>query len=593
MISLLLITIILLNILFSTSTEFFALIIITATVLLVKNKNKFLIQLTGFAVITLSRLGEHFIFVIACITLLSEFKNKKYRPKLNEIPFHSIIVLIFLWILVEATFWSDWLIYLEKPNIPLLLSLKYSPPHLWFSLNNFFIWIILGLFCYSSIRSVDFQEKFFQGVTLGLIFAIPVITLQINDVAIPIIYEDSQFWRNLGRWSGTFIDPNAYGITATLIIPLVGSTFYLNCLKLIFSIIALFSGSRSYVVALTIYGIILVANYFSRILFLTFVIAVSIILLFLTFGPPIVGLSFVPVAIDRVLHTVNSQNFTEAFFSRYIFWYIAILIWASSPFVGIGFNQFREVMTTFAAKAGISLNFWVDNSNSLYLGVLAELGILGGVLLVYEILTFSGKRYVAKAKIARMVSYVFLLLLLFGPHIEFLSISIIIAVIIGVGWSFYRKDNYRFRCWKISFVVIVFIILLHGNYSQFGLYPWEPQPQGLARWTRTNSQFYLPCINSKATLNFIVPEGLINKDRSEQLKINFFIPDKNINYTSFYDIAPVKVQNLTIECGNKAKIANSEVKINLSLNRYWIPHNSGHIGDYRRLGVQLVSNIVW
>ena len=111
----------------------------------------------------------------------------------------------------------------------------------------------------------DLRSSFENGLLIGLIPAAIISGIQIFALGLITLPNQSPYWTSLGRFTGTFTDPNAFGLFIALALPFFfikskdrGVLANLSRVYLvIWPVFALYSGSRTFFLALAGYLVVL------------------------------------------------------------------------------------------------------------------------------------------------------------------------------------------------------------------------------------------------------------------------------------------------------------------------------------------------
>jgi len=248
----------------------------------------------------------------------------------------------------------------------------------------------------------------------------------------------SNYWTAQSRFSGTFSDPNAFGVFSAFILPLVAAVIKRNTglkrillgLLYVASLsMAMLSGSRSFILGILVFAffVMLLNNKKTTMGFLLFGLALIGLWNMWLWLAPESSAAFetsLPVALKRFFETISVDKIGQALFSRVLFYETALRMWSSSPVLGVGFNNFRDYVPLFTLLSGSDIGMWIDNANNWYLQILAEMGIIGAIAFVYAALQLKIQSI---DRIALIFVPLFLILMFLGPHLEFDEITLISA----------------------------------------------------------------------------------------------------------------------------------------------------------------------
>ncbi|MCB0325053.1 MAG: O-antigen ligase family protein, partial [Bdellovibrionales bacterium] len=337
-------------------------------------------------------------------------------------------------------------------------------------LSGFVLAVFLAFRIVRVEREVDEKPlaALLGGLALSSVGAVFVLLMQFNDAHPLFALNQNAFWQMVGRYSASFSDPNAFGIMAALLIPLLmvagrGLRAWLfRSAAVLLLIVTPWSGSRTVWFGLLLWLLLLFTGMFgvrstgalrSRGFLLVF--AGFLGLAFLGFPPLNEWLDQqvdVP-GLDRVLKTMHWQKGGQMLSSRLIYGRIALAMWEQSPLIGVGLDRFYGLQEITARSIGIALEDWRDNANNYYLQVLAEQGLIGVALTLLAFYLFalalSGRplqsggadreRTIASTPvlllISRLTMGVLALLLLTGPHFFFDEVRFLAVIILGIGVS--------------------------------------------------------------------------------------------------------------------------------------------------------------
>ena len=205
-------------------------------------------------------------------------------------------------------------------------------------------------------RREEIYSYLFFGLGAGAILCALVVPVQLAGQHSFFLLNQNDIWRSLGRLSGTFSDPNAFGIMATLLIPTLiycgGSKFSRQCF--ILAAILLFcsvpsSGSRTAWLGLGAWVLVILIRRLPSFLGVSTLKSTFILLLCLIFSLTVVGHpkindylsthSKLP-GVNRLLKTLNWQECGVMLESRVIYSRIALKMWTQNPLVGVGLGRF-------------------------------------------------------------------------------------------------------------------------------------------------------------------------------------------------------------------------------------------------------------
>ncbi|MCB0355113.1 MAG: O-antigen ligase family protein, partial [Bdellovibrionales bacterium] len=254
----------------------------------------------------------------------------------------------------------------------------------------------------------------------------------------------TDFWSGLSRFVGAFEDPNAFGVASFLSVPLLlvsrsqrSKTVHLDVLIAALCLVALYSGSRTFLLGLILFLILSACALFRngrppfRALFVMglLVVGVPLILMF------VLDSQSLPNSLVRVKELLVSGDIATALFSRMVFARIGLHEWFDYPLFGIGWGRFGSFVTPYSEYLGLGIGSWSDNANNFYLGILAELGIVGGVALVVSLLFLTPRLAEPCSVNARRGVLCFAVLLMVGPHFLNDSVLFLFSLLVSIGYT--------------------------------------------------------------------------------------------------------------------------------------------------------------
>ena len=470
----------------------------------------------------------------------------------------------------------------------------------------------------------------FKGLVLGGIFVICWTVPQLLQVQF-FIQNRGAFWIETGRFPGSFTDPNAFGVMAGLVVPLL---FFLGeeekrALIRIESLIVLglasFSGSRTMILALglwylyLIYYLLLNEPLKKRTILAAVAVPIGVLII-LSLGEPKLNRelqSHSPApTVTRILQTINWDQAETMFESRVIYSRIALRVWEKSPWVGVGLSRFYELQEENGREIGIELNGWRDNANNFYLQVLSELGLMGlGVILFAFYLWCralsgdvrkraignDGEWYVHPSRtvsLFRATLGVLIVLLVTGPHTNFPEVRYFAFLIFGVCLSLLKgRDGEDVFGWRLLVFVVTFCYSLLVPFIAFassrpgvrpqlriGFYGEELTEGATAAWTSKQARIWV-CPHGAVEPKIFVYAGNPGLD-SKPLNINF------TNLSSRQEHRSVKVAIsrsgwTAINISSLLLEPNKPVLVQIEVDRVWSPKETGLSPDPRYLGVMV------
>jgi O-antigen ligase len=474
-----------------------------------------LFYLFGLLIPLSSMIGmEVTLCVGVCITGYAIMKDRRLFPWYG---FACVLYLIV---------WGFSTLILELPNLhwfsrkegwsPLLgvqslLQLSFAVL-LFVAFALFRIWSLIGDARIASTRGIIIGGL--CGLTLSLIQALSS-THHIFERIIPEFPRQTLLWNSLGRSVGTFTDPNAYGIFCGLFIGLLliarveppikspaWQRLFLPGMLLSF-LGGGFSGSRTFFLFLggfaasyLIISLIYSENGRTRSQHLALISASILILCALIFGIDM-------AAMVRVRETLVSlmQGDLSLIENRMYFSQLCFEAFRSFPVFGVGPLQFPIYVTSFSDKLQIPLGLWVDNTNNTYLGIVAEFGLVGLLILF---LGFSSARIRFQQNLSLKLDYVriavaayisFALILILGPHYLFPEVLLTFVLLLAM-----RLEIAEYRRMPLLMSILVVLAFTPATFlaaarSELGLFTWEiaPETGETFRWTQERFRTWILC----------------------------------------------------------------------------------------------------
>jgi O-antigen ligase len=457
-----------------------------------------------------------------------------------------------------------------------LLAQTILPPRavnapIWGFVRMLLFVVAVSVFSQSSRARSDFS----RGLCFGLGLCVLVGLAEICGLFAQALPHRGSFWQGQLRYGALFTDPNSCGVFLALSLPFIAARreypfFLRTTLLLALFVLGLFTGSRSFALAL----LVISAAYLWR------VSRGAVFGLVVLLGVGIIAASIWPEAtlglpsmIQRVWLSLSLPHMQEAFFSRAAFANLAVAMWLDNPLFGVAFEGFRQHMHQYAQALKIPLGLWTDNSNNFYLGILAETGIFGAI--GWLLLLAHLRLRVDACSWCKLSVAILAVLLLTGPHFEFIEVSIFSAFIIG---STFTISPVRLALPQLAAfsVCLVSATIWYGVRGIGGLYDPERSGESVVYWTDAAAVTYLPCQSSHVVLGV----RATNPDIASAPVILRLVGDTaeaELRLTNSLE------ERITFACRPGAK----EMRVRLSVNHTWQPSDYGLGADSRRLGVQI------
>ena len=476
--------------------------------------------------------------------------------------------------------------------------------------------------CYFHRAGLDPFRNLFSGIGVGAALSVVVFFAQYLELHYLFSLNQSAFWRFTERYSASFSDPNAFGIMAVLLVPILlvqarqRTLLYLIPAILIVVILP-WSGSRTawlgLILWLAYYAVVAERRSHSEVLkrVATFAFA-GAVLLGLLVGNPSVNdrlqkFDLAP-GVSRVLATLHWDKGSERLKSRYLYARIAFEVWQDNALGGVGLGKFYEEQEDAAQRIGETLGEWRDNANNLYLHVLAEAGLLGLWILAlasFFIFQAIGKRkgeYLSEDTerrylfLSRSLLAVMLLLFTTGPHVFFEEVRYLLFALIALGVcsapeikgvALRRSRNQLFLAalfapilYSISFIVST------PKHRPLGFYNLETTSTGAVRWTASEAYLSLCPTTPGASREFAfnAPRGDLS---NQPLQIEVY--RKQANEWKLLQTVGFRQSgwfNVSVPGSN---LVQPSERYRFNVNSLWNPAsgNEDGKGDPRWLGVML------
>jgi hypothetical protein len=314
---------------------------------------------------------------------------------------------------------------------------------------------------------------------------------------------------------GTFTDPNAYGIFCGLFIALLFMSRTnppienpkwrrLFVLGILLSLLGGgFSGSRTFLLFLAAFAalylvisLIYSKNSNTRYQLIIFISLVSALLCAVIFGMNMPAMVRVRETVIALMQGDLSLIENRMQFSRLCleaFWFF--------PVFGVGPLLFPSYLTSFSDKLGIPMGLWVDNTNNTYLGLLAEFGLVGLLILFLSLASAHIRLQNGQAvtlshvRIAIAAYLSFALILVLGPHYSFPEVLLTFILLLSM-----RLEITEYRRMPLFLSIVVVLAFAPATFlaaarSELGLFAWEMAPEGneYFRWTQERFRTWILC----------------------------------------------------------------------------------------------------
>lgn len=485
---------------------------------------------------------------------------------------------------------TDWLLVdsflLQNAFTNLLVFLKQHQFFQATALQMVAEWLLLLLIYHDLSSRKDKLEEAAPGALLVVaLFSTFWALAQLLKLFPSAFINSSAFWIYAERVSGSFSDPNAFGLAALLLIPLLfeigirrrglGQVLFLLGASLLL-VTSLFSGSRTELLGLALVSALLLfarANLRQRII----VSAVGLIAVALIFNPRVNQQlqTKIPLpAAVRVLQTFHPDHVKGMLWSRQVYSRLAWEVFLHAPGTGVGLGRFYEMQESTAKNLNIDLKDWRDNANNFYLQILAEAGVCGLALVLLAFLFLVKGLKVRNYETPCALLLSFPLILLTGPHTNFLEIKILLAVLFLLLSRHAVRQAWILPAATFCSALIVFSAVIAAPLdANRGVYGLEHGAEGDYFWTGQKAELAI-CENTPA-LRF----NLSHPDlQTQPVKITFQsdneIREVTTNRSGWQEF---KFKNPQHPSG----------KLKIEVSRTWSPRTAGLNPDPRMLGIML------
>jgi O-antigen ligase len=462
-------------------------------------------------------------------------------------------------------------------------------------------------------------------------------------LATPLMHSaKSEYWLALSRISGTLSDPNALGIVSALVIFLALAASWQANFTLRFAAIAvciflgLLSGSRTFVLGMALLLAFLLARRIPLRWLSLFIFSAAVCFQLLP-GGWIESLSrYLPEALARVVLSAHHEFMLEQLFSRNAFWSVAFAVISDYPWIGVGPAGFASSFVSYAHALSLNTGVWFDNANSQYLSILAELGLIGTVLILVAFILPAGRNLgptlasLSRLLIAsrpqesragmsasmleasqisasaterhwlRAATFVFCILLIFGPHLFFVEVAVVAALLVN-GTPTLRRNKLSASSLPSALALpvtfLVFFGLIFISRPGFGLYHWESQEERYFRWSSVRARFPVLCtplglapvtfrahrsLELRYTVTFSAQSLIRRSSTSDSPETTTSLGRVTQHHLSV-NLASSERHQPTLQCPAGVESA----WIDLVVSPAFIPALAGPSDDFRVLGVQI------
>lgn len=515
--------------------------------------------------------NTHLLLILSLVFL--SIQPKPQATKQNQWA-DLFLLTILVWCFWQAYYSLDlvsikFIINAANPLTILKQLISKVPPIVYQSYLTFLSFFIFTRLFEIFSSNAEKIEKFKLGLSFGLGVSALIILAQVLGIDSHYFANQSQFWTKLRRYSGSFSDPNAFGIFVVLSVPfLIQLTLkqkydlklkqYLFGLAGIWMFLVLYSGSRSFFLGIGIYGFYVLwsrglKSFYAAVFMLFAAVAVLNLNQVVSFN----NLEYVPSGVSRIIKSANLSEIQQTFFSRSVFWQLDWHIFKDNIFAGIGPSRFRSLVPIYSKDLGLNIGNWSDNANNFYLGIMVEYGLIGVVALLSALSCLKLKE---KNSYSRAALICLAILLFFGPHFEFDEVMILSSIIFADNFNF--KEQVLSSKLQYAFLSLIFLIIGYKA-SQFDYGIYHESKKRI--WSSGQSRIWVSCENDQA-----------------QVGVRATNPDLKSNPLT------VKLNNQEILLKTSSRVdqyfdclGQDKINIALKTSRVWAP-------DGRILGVQVV-----
>ncbi len=483
-----------------------------------------------------------------------------------------------------------------------------SPPHFLVTFEaaaRYFVFFsVFSIFVKEGSERVSFLSGFCS------LLPVPALTaLLMWQGVLPrsLFPSQTHYWNMQHRFAATFTDPNAFGVIIALSIPLLyvlaerfagWRRFVFSSFAVLCAASALLSGSRSFVLGTCLFAMMLLFSVNRRVFFAVFLAGAGSLALWNIAAWLFPGIDVsvgrqLPVAAERFIQTLSFTTWKHAFFSRAVFFETAFRMWRDSPVLGVGFSMFRDYVPFYTHETGAEIGMWVDNANNWYLQILSETGVIGAAAFAGAALRLQMRRVPPALSLFLPV---FLVVLFFGPHLEFDEVSLFAGAMLATVAMPRRvpmqERHDRDPSWpqtiinwnhRLLLAGAAFLVIGFGYFSDRGFFAIERDGRSFFRWTGRRAEGRLYCgDNGDAELSLkpLIPPGF-----KGSMKV--LIEPENgapVERTLSQDHAG-RPLSFHLQC----RRGDNLVKYAVTVSTPWTPRKFGMGADSRLLGVRVMS----
>lgn len=404
------------------------------------------------------------------------------------------------------------------------------------------------------------------------------------------------FWSSLNRISGTMTDPNALGIVmglglwlAALCLPLQRMS-PLAAIALLSPLVAggVVAGSRTFMIALVLFVLAMTWTYFRAAtswligIGVASIIGISLLDSSTNLIQAVSTNPIIPEGARRTIVSLSIPRIREALFSRSVFLSISSSLIESAPIYGVGADRYRSYVGLMAEELKLPIGSWTDNSNNLYLGIVAELGLLGGIAFLMS--GFGCRlRSSSEVSLGRFTIAALSLLFLTGPHTDFAEVLIIVGAIVAhTTRTTLIPPGAQLR--TIALFLVVGCVAPH--FRERGVFDWHRNIDSVSRWLSPHASIALPCIISADERSASLTLKPSYVPTREPLRVHVYA--NGSDHTVVF--SETQEQTVALRCSYK----QHSIVATVDTRPPWSPYRAwpGSTEDRRFLGVQQIVRVI-
>jgi len=458
-----------------------------------------------------------------------------------------------------------------------------APSWMYLSRVSVFVLLVTALVESNSHRTAYARGAFWGCAAAGFFAALSYLGI----FSLPT---QTSFWTSLNRIAGTMSDPNALGVMMGLalwLLALIAPARALSLpatLSIASPIVAggLVAGSRTFIIALGLLVLFKTLRLSRRLaiavlgLGIAIVTTISILDTSTTLIQTVISNDGIPETVRRTVSSLSLQRVEESLFSRSVFLAISAEMIESAPFFGVGADRYRGYVGIFAEHLKLPIAGWTDNSNNLYLGIIAELGVVGA--LAYCLSAYNRRpRERKEAPLARVALLAIAILFITGPHTDFPEVLTLVALLVALTTTTKQRPlSVTIRSATLFIALGCIAPLLREG----GTFNWHREIDSLSRWLSPHARINLPCEPSgqervaKITLQ---PEYIPSR---EPLHVSISAGTSEV----LLDFTKREELHTTLSCDPSQR----SIAVTIDTRPAWSPYRAwpGTNNDHRLMGAQ-------